>query len=84
MKVAKTDKRQRLIVDYLIGVVAKVLRRGKNDLPDPEEGFFNLGMDSLMALDFGQMIQTDLGITLSSTSTFEYPNIQTLAEYLEG
>ena len=83
MKVATTDQRQRLMVDYLIGVVAKVLRRGKNDLPDPEEGFFNLGMDSLMALDFGQMIQVDLGITLSSTSTFEYPNIQALAEYLE-
>ncbi|NES04121.1 MAG: SDR family NAD(P)-dependent oxidoreductase [Okeania sp. SIO2F4] len=84
MKVATTDQRQRLMVDYLISVVAKVLRRGKNDLPDPEEGFFNLGMDSLMALDFGQMIQVDLGITLSSTSTFEYPNIQALAEYLEG
>ncbi|NEP79534.1 MAG: SDR family NAD(P)-dependent oxidoreductase [Okeania sp. SIO3B3] len=83
MKVATTDQRQRLMVDYLIGVVAKVLRRGKNDLPDPEEGFFNLGMDSLMALDFGQMIQIDLGITLSSTSTFEYPNIQALGEYLE-
>ncbi|MEB3341936.1 SDR family NAD(P)-dependent oxidoreductase [Okeania sp.] len=83
MKVGTTDQRQRLMVDYLIGVVAKVLRRGKNDLPDPEEGFFNLGMDSLMALDFGQMIQVDLGMTLSSTSTFEYPNIQALAEYLE-
>ncbi|OZH51692.1 hypothetical protein AFK68_29280 [Hydrocoleum sp. CS-953] len=84
LKVATTEQRQSSIVDYLLGIVAKVLRLSKSDLPDPEEGFFNLGMDSLMALDFGRMIQTDLGITLSSTSTFEYPNIQTLAEYLEG
>nr|MDJ0515257.1 SDR family NAD(P)-dependent oxidoreductase [Trichodesmium sp. MO_231.B1] len=84
LKVATTEQRQSSIVDYLLGIVAKVLRLSKSDLPDPEEGFFNLGMDSLMALDFGRMIQADLGITLSSTSTFEYPNIQTLAEYLEG
>lgn len=41
------------MVDYLIGVVVKVLRWGKNDLLDLEEGFFNLGMDLLMVLDFG-------------------------------
>ena len=83
LKVVTIDQRQRLIVDYLIGVVAKVLRRSKNDLPDPEEGFFNLGMDSLMALDLGRMVQADLGIILSSTVTFEYPDTQALAEYLE-
>ncbi|MEM1168618.1 MAG: type I polyketide synthase [Cyanobacteria bacterium P01_H01_bin.35] len=83
LKVAETEQRQRLIIDYLVSIVAKVLRRSKNDLPDPEEGFFNLGMDSLMALDLSQKIQVDLGISLSSTATFEYPDIRALAEYLE-
>ncbi|NEO95910.1 MAG: SDR family NAD(P)-dependent oxidoreductase, partial [Moorea sp. SIO3G5] len=83
LKRTTQEQRQRLIIDYLVSTVAKILRRSKTDLPDPEEGFFNLGMDSLMAVDLSRRIQADLGISLSSTSTFEYPNIQSLADYLE-
>ena len=83
LKISTTPQRQQLLTDYLIGIVAKVLGLTKNDLPDPEEGFFNLGMDSLVALDLSQKIQADLGISLTSTATFEYPNIQELAIYLE-
>ncbi|MDJ1175532.1 type I polyketide synthase [Roseofilum capinflatum] len=83
VKAASGDRRHLMLLDYLTTTVAKVLRRPK-DLPDPEEGFFNLGLDSLMTIDLAQKIQNDLGISLSSTATFEYPNIQELAGYVDG
>ncbi|MDJ1183277.1 type I polyketide synthase [Roseofilum casamattae] len=83
VKAASGDRRLSLILEYLTTTVAKVLRRSPKDLPDAEEGFFNLGLDSLMTIDLAQKIQNDLGISLSSTATFEYPNIQELTGYVD-
>lgn len=73
-------RRQYLLNDYLAGVVAQVLQREEN--PDPTEGFFNLGMDSLMAVDLVDILQKDLGIQLTATAAFEYANIEELAGHL--
>ena len=78
-----SQQRQQQLVDYLTGVVTKVLGRHADNRPDAAEGFFNLGMDSLMAVDLATTIQRDLGITLSATIAFEYANIEELAGYLD-
>ncbi len=49
---------------------------------DPQLGFFDLGMDSLMALEFRNRLQTRLGRSLPNTLTFDYPNIQAITNYL--
>ena len=56
-------------------------------LPTPEhvdhhQGFADLGMDSLMALEFKQRLERRLAVTLPATVAFEYPTVQTLADYL--
>ncbi len=76
------EQRQPLLVDYLSKVVAKALGRNPSDPPDVQEGFFSLGMDSLMAVDLVAMLRRDLGITLAPTLAFEYANIEALAAYL--
>lgn len=45
-------------------------------------GFFEMGMDSLMALEFRNRLQQKVGTVLPSTLTFEYPNIEAIADYL--
>ena len=45
-------------------------------------GFFEMGMDSLMTLEFKNRLQASLGQTLSSTLTFEYPTIEAVADYI--
>ncbi|MEM9219555.1 MAG: beta-ketoacyl reductase, partial [Cyanobacteria bacterium P01_F01_bin.150] len=80
---ADQQQRQLQLVDYLTGMVTKVLRRSPGDRPQAREGFFNLGMDSLMAMELVTTIQRDLGLTLSGTAAFEYANIEELAGYLE-
>ena len=41
-----------------------------------------MGVDSLMALDFKTLLETNLNCSLPGTLLFEVPNIQELATYL--
>ncbi|NJR64507.1 MAG: acyl carrier protein [Leptolyngbyaceae cyanobacterium CRU_2_3] len=49
---------------------------------DPQKGFFEMGMDSLMSLDLKNRLQTRLGQPLSSTLIFDYPTVDVLAQHL--
>ena len=69
---------------YLQAEVAKVLALPPNQLPGLQQGFFDLGMDSLMTVELRNRLETSLGISIPSTVIFEYPTIADLAEYLVG
>jgi len=62
--------------------VAKVLGLSQARLPNPQDGFFDLGMDSLMAVELQNRLETELAIKIPSTIIFEYPTIQELSEHL--
>jgi aryl carrier-like protein len=49
---------------------------------EPEERLFDLGLDSLMAVELQNRLQTSLKCTLPSTLFFEYPTLASVAEYL--
>jgi acyl carrier protein len=48
---------------------------------DPSEPLFNLGLDSLMALELMVLLEKNLGIKLTESLVFEYPTIEALAGY---
>jgi len=60
--------------------VAAVL--GLAQPPDPQLGFNELGMDSLMSLELRQRLAKSLQVNLPATVIFEYPSITTLLAYL--
>ena len=64
--------------------VAKVLGLSDDQLPDFEQGFFELGMDSLMAVELRNRITQLLGVRLPSTLGFDFPNIEQLTKYLSS
>ncbi len=77
------QQRQGLLITYLQLEVAAVLERDATWLADPQLGFFDMGMDSLMAVDLKNRIQAIAGDqSLPATITFEYPTIAALATYL--
>jgi acyl transferase domain-containing protein/acyl carrier protein len=82
LEVAPVSDRPAILTAYLQLEVAKVLGFEASQLPSPEQGFFDLGMDSLMAIDLKSRLDKSLGTTLPSTITFECPTIADLVKYL--
>ena len=64
--------------------VARTLRLPEGRLPAVERGFFEIGMDSLMAIEIKNRVQTALGVPLRATVVFNYPHIAALSDYLAG
>ena len=54
--------------------------------PSPEAGFFELGMDSLMAVELRNRVSRALGreVSIPNTLVFDYPDITRMAGYLAG
>ena len=84
LRQAPVREREALLESFLQAELQAVLR-----LPSPPErtaGLFDLGMDSLMAVEFSKRLDRALPSDFSATSTviFDYPHIQGLARYLAG
>ena len=64
--------------------VHKVLGVPKNqDLP-MEKGFFEMGMDSMIALELCDNLEKKTGCSLPLTTVFKYPTIREVTEFLLG
>jgi acyl carrier protein len=51
-------------------------------LPEIDEGFFDMGMESVTAVAFQKEIDERFGISIDDTATFDYPNLSDLADYV--
>ncbi|MCA9710929.1 MAG: acyltransferase domain-containing protein, partial [Myxococcales bacterium] len=66
-----------------------VIARGVLGIADsaplsPRQGLFDLGMDSMMAMELYRRLQSELGVELVPTAVFEHPTIEQLAAHLAG
>ncbi|MDJ0517581.1 MAG: beta-ketoacyl synthase N-terminal-like domain-containing protein [Trichodesmium sp. MO_231.B1] len=80
----KTPQKERrnILINHLQNQIATVLGLPPSELPDPEIGFFEMGMDSLMAVELKKRLEKTLLISLSPTLAFNYPNIYALSSYI--
>ncbi|MEO1399841.1 MAG: type I polyketide synthase [Cyanobacteria bacterium J06635_1] len=77
------EDRQEALVAYLQSEVGRVLKiSDPAKLPRPQQGFFDMGMDSLMAVELKTQLETSLAATLPATLLIEAPSLQALADYL--
>ncbi|AFY58526.1 polyketide synthase family protein [Rivularia sp. PCC 7116] len=74
------SERLNVLITHIQNEAARVL--GMNSLPVPQTGFFDMGMDSLMAVELKRRLESSLKQSLSTTLAFNYPTIEKLAEYL--
>jgi acyl transferase domain-containing protein/acyl carrier protein len=65
-------------------ILAELLGYSANRRPDPQCGFSDLGMDSVMAIDFRNRIQREFGAPMPATLAFDFPNLDRLVSYLEN
>ena len=74
------SERLNVLITHIQNEVARVL--GMNSETVPQTGFFDMGMDSLMAVELKRRLESSLKQSLSTTLAFNYPTIEKLAEYL--
>ena len=74
--------RERFLVEFVQEEVRAVLRLAA--APPPETGFFELGMDSVMATELRNRLNRAGAVELPHTVAFDYPNAARLAAFLAG
>jgi acyl carrier protein len=62
--------------------VAYVLGTNGVESIDPQQGFFEMGLDSLMAVELKTRLSAALKLNLPASLMFQSPNIEALAEHL--
>ncbi|MEM8602932.1 MAG: SDR family NAD(P)-dependent oxidoreductase, partial [Cyanobacteria bacterium P01_H01_bin.121] len=84
-RLAKLPERQRLseLNRQIQQEVSQVLGLPPTRSLDPQQQFFDLGMDSLMAVELKNRLETKLSRSIPSTILFEYPTIAALTKHLK-
>ncbi len=73
--------RKALLVEEVRGLTSAVLGLAPDSL-DASTGFFDLGMDSLMAVELRRRLERAVGIALPATLAMDYPNADAVAAFL--
>jgi len=81
LRAATAQERHELMVDQLSTQTAHILGLGQHK-PDPQQGFADLGMDSMLSVEFRNRLQELYDCTLPATVVFLHPTIDKLAQYL--
>jgi short-subunit dehydrogenase/acyl carrier protein len=75
-------QRSTVLIDYVQKQVAMVLHLKQTKRVSPDQGLFDLGIDSLMAMELKNKFEADMGRPLRPTLIFDYPTVDALASYL--
>ncbi|PZD72651.1 Phthiocerol/phenolphthiocerol synthesis polyketide synthase type I PpsC [Acaryochloris thomasi RCC1774] len=74
--------RLQALKNHVQAIVAQVMGISSPSAIDPDRGLFESGMDSLMALEVKNHLETSLGETIPAVAAFEHPTVNALATYL--
>ncbi|TLH70251.1 type I polyketide synthase [Mycolicibacterium aubagnense] len=80
---APVQQRKRLVTDHLRDAVAEVTRLDASEIRE-DAGFFDLGMDSLMAVELRRRIEQAVGQEVPVTLVMDHPRLSDAADYLLG
>ncbi|MCV7175642.1 type I polyketide synthase [Mycolicibacterium sphagni] len=78
---APVQQRKKLVLEYLRNTVAEVTRIDASEIRE-EAGFFDLGMDSLMAVELRRRLEQAVGKELPATLAMDFPRLTDVADYL--
>lgn len=79
---ADADERRRLLVELIREQIGKILGQREAQTINRATGFFELGMDSLAAVELRNYLQSSTGLRLPNTLTFDYPTVDALVSFL--
>ncbi len=82
LELAVSGDKSELLLQHVEGVVNAVFGFDSSKATDRQRSLFDNGLDSLMALEIKNRLESGLQIVLPSTLLFEHPNIEALGTYL--
>ena len=74
--------RRDLLLAHVHAAAATVLGFDDPQALDPDQGFFQLGMDSVMSVRLRGDLEVSLGAALPPTLAFEHPTVRALTDWL--
>lgn len=81
LEATSVNERQTLLIAHVQTELVKLLGIDSSEL-EPQQGFLDLGMDSLMAVELKNRLESTLSCSLPATLVFDYPTIEALVDYL--
>ncbi|NEQ13604.1 MAG: SDR family NAD(P)-dependent oxidoreductase [Moorea sp. SIO3E2] len=82
LEAAAVSERQELLTNHIRSAIAKALGWRDGQKIGMRQPLFDLGLDSLMAVELKNRLESSLETNLSSTLLFDYPTVEALVEYL--
>jgi acyl transferase domain-containing protein/acyl carrier protein len=79
---ALEGERQGMIEKYVQDLLASLLAFNPPDVPELHQGFFDMGMESVIAEQFRASLEESFLVDIVDTAVFDYPNISELSEYI--
>ena len=79
---ASPARRRDILITHLRSQTSSILGFDLTREIELDQGLFDMGMDSLMAVELRGRLERSLGVPLPSTLTFNYPTIRALTNYL--
>ena len=82
-RIEQADPRDRrdLLIAHIQREAGRVIGQAATDV-DVEQGVFDMGMDSLMTVEFKSRLERTLRHSLPTTLTFKYPTVIAIADFL--
>jgi acyl transferase domain-containing protein/acyl carrier protein len=78
-----SSSRERRLVELLKAAINKVIGANENDQIELRKPLFDLGLDSLTAVELKNRLETNLLCSLSTTLLFDYPTLEALSAHLK-
>jgi acyl carrier protein len=82
LKAATSSDREALLGAAVQAELAEVLALPERSKPPLDQGLFEMGMDSLMALEFRTRLQTLVARALPATLVFDCPTVQAIVRFV--
>ncbi|AKT41315.1 type I polyketide synthase [Chondromyces crocatus] len=76
------EARMTRLIEHTRRLVTETLQLEEPAAFDLDQGFFQLGMDSIMSVQIRKRLEADLGRRLPPTLAFDHPSVRRLATYL--
>jgi acyl transferase domain-containing protein/acyl carrier protein/SAM-dependent methyltransferase/NAD(P)-dependent dehydrogenase (short-subunit alcohol dehydrogenase family) len=78
----EAEDRRNLVATLVAKETRYILGLTTDDRLDPDRGFFELGMDSLMSVQLKARLEQAVGRVLPATLTFTYPTVHNLSDFI--